>query len=274
MDYNNINKISKEEIKQELLKLYEKRTSLNYDINRLENFIYDIFEEERVLQPYDKQKSFAILQAQEDERHRIAKDLHDSIIQNLVSAMFKGEIVHNYLDVDINKSKLELEILLNVIKDTIKELRNVIFDLMPMSLNDLGLNKSISQLTKDIMKINDITINLEQDIEPDNILSIIKLSVFRIIQEACNNVIKHAKANNINIILRYYENKLTLEVSDDGIGFDCESYIHNTDYKCGLGLNIIKERTYLLSGKLDVKSDKNGTSLLFNIPLDYNGGDK
>lgn len=221
----------------------------------------------------EKIMTHAILEAQEEERKRIAKDLHDSIIQNLISTIYKSEVILNYIDEDLVKAKLEIEILKDILKNTVNELRNTINDLMPMSLCDLGLNQAIIQLTRNIKKFTNIDFSLKINEDPYMIKPIIKLTLFRIIQEACNNVIKHANATLISISLNYYKDYVNLEIIDNGIGYKGESLNEDKILKSnGLGINIIKERVNLLSGSFQIdKNFKDGTRLIIKTPLKTDG---
>ncbi|ROR22139.1 two-component system sensor histidine kinase DegS [Mobilisporobacter senegalensis] len=224
----------------------------------------------------DIYKGIQILNTQELERKRIARDLHDSTVQNLTSLIHKTELCSKYVDIDNIRTKLELEIMKKTIRTTINDMREIIFNLRPMSLDDLGLIPTVERYIEQIMNNNDIKIIFTYLKDENNIYSIINFTLFRIIQEACNNVLKHANANTIKIHLTYNESNINLSIEDDGMGFDItnqlkEKYMTNSNF----GLSIMKERVYLLSGQIHIESNKNqGTKLNIDIPMNSYMEDK
>lgn len=217
-----------------------------------------------------------ILELQEQDRQRIARDLHDSTVQNLTSIVHKCELCLKLVDIDPVRTKLELSTMSNTVKSVINEIREIIYNLKPMSLDDLGLVTTIERYTEQLMMNHDIQIQLDCSKERYDILPVIKLSIYRIIQEACNNAIKHAEAKTIDIKLIYDEKNLNLSIADDGKGFDAECKRDSlTSEHSGYGLCNMKERVYLLSGTLKIESTKNkGTILTITIPIMKSEGEK
>lgn len=217
-----------------------------------------------------------ILEIQEQDRQRIARDLHDSTIQNLTSLIHKTELCTRLVDMDPVRSKLELNTMSNTLKSVINEIREIIYNLKPMSLDDLGLLATIERYINQLMMIHDIKINISHNEEPEDIIPVIKLSVFRIIQEACNNAIKHADAKCIKINIDYKANLIKLSIKDDGKGFDADN-LNNViaiDYS-GYGLSIMKERVYLLSGTMKIQSTINkGTIVTITVPITKSEGEE
>ena len=225
----------------------------------------------------DRKHSFIglkVLETQEDERQRIARELHDSTVQNLTSIIHKTELCIKLLDIDIIRAKLELATMTHTIKIIINEMREIIYDLKPMSLSDLGLVVTVRQLAKQIMVNNDIKTTVRSNEERDDILPVIRLTLFRVIQEACNNIIKHAKANSIEIDFNFEDSEITVVIKDNGIGFDCNILDQKFDGKYGFGIPIMKERIYLLSGSLNIDSKINGgTIITVKVPTKIYGWD-
>lgn len=218
----------------------------------------------------EKCSGLQILQNQELERKRIARELHDSTVQNLTSLIHKTELCSKYVDIDHIRTKLELEIMKKTLRTTINDMREIIFDLRPMSLDDLGLIPTVERFIKQITDSSNIKITFNYEDDNSNIYSIIHLTLFRFIQEACNNVLKHAKADNIEINLTYDKSDINLEIKDDGIGFDIEKHMKESLNNSNFGLSIMKERVYLLSGQINIESKKNmGTKISINIPMSF-----
>lgn len=212
-------------------------------------------------------KGFYILEAQEMERQRIARDLHDSTVQNLTGLVHKAELCIKLIDIDSIRAKLELNAMSNSIKSVINDMRGFIYNLKPMSLDDLGLTVTTERFANKIMETNDIGVLVTYNEEPKNILPVVKVTLFRIIQEACNNVIKHANASLINIDLNYQCDKIIITIKDDGIGFTIKNQ-DDANHSSSFGISIMKERISLLNGSVDIQSEKEkGTTVTVTVPL-------
>ncbi len=212
-----------------------------------------------------------VLETQENERKRIARDLHDSTVQNLTNMMHKTELCTRLIDIDPVRAKLELQTMINTIKSTINDMRNIIFGLRPMSLDDLGLIATIERYIRDLKKNHEIDIALKVQNEEKNILPVINLTLFRVVQEASNNAIKHGKANKIIIDLVYGDDFILLNIYDNGIGFKKDTYMETkANMFSGYGLSMMKERVLLLSGDFNIESsENNGTKILVKVPLNH-----
>lgn len=217
-----------------------------------------------------------ILDLQERDRQRIARDLHDSTVQNLTSLIHKIQLCLRLVDMDPVRTKLELGSMTNTLKAVINELREIIYNLKPMSLEDLGLLLTVERYANQLMMNHDIKVRISHNDEIDDILPVIKLSLFRLIQEACNNAIKHAESKNIDIKIYFKKNQVSVTVIDDGKGFDLDCIGDNAqkDYS-GYGLSIMKERVYLLSGTMKLDSTINkGTIVTITVPIFKSKGEE
>ena len=251
------------ELKEELDKLQDERTNLESNILDLKG-IKDLISSKD--QP---NRGLNMLELQEQERQRIARDLHDSTVQNLASLIHKCDLCSRIVDTDPNRTRLELYTMSNTLKSIINEIRQIIYNLKPMSLEDLGLTVTVDRFINQLMMCHSIKIRLHHNDEEYGLLPIIKLSLFRMIQEACNNAIKHSEATTIDITLKYKEDSISVSVEDNGNGFNIESLkdCDSSDYH-GYGLTIMKERVNYLSGtmKIESKIDK-GTIVSINVPI-------
>lgn len=222
--------------------------------------------------------SFGInaLESYENERKRIARDLHDSTVQNLTNLMYKTELCTKLIDIDQVRSKLELQTMIRTIKGTIADMRNIIYDLRPMSLDDLGLISTIEKYIYEKKSSHNVNIEFKTNEEKYNVLPIVNLTIFRIVQEATNNAIKHGKANKILVDLFYDDESISLTVNDNGIGFNETSQkVSDDKINCGFGLSIMKERVLLLSGQLSIESNNpKGTKIKVVVPVRNYMGDK
>lgn len=216
-----------------------------------------------------------LLEAQEKERQRMAVDLHDSTVQNLTSLFHKVELCFKLIDIDTVRAKLELTSMSNTIKLIIDEMRDIIFNLKPMSLSDLGLILTIERFINQTKKNYDIKIKFLYNKENMNVLPIINTTLYRIIVEACSNVIKHAKASLLEINIEYSLDSIVASISDNGIGFNIEEYkAKNKIQLSNFGLSIMQERASLLSGTMKIESCKGkGTKVIVAVPVATNKGD-
>lgn len=214
-------------------------------------------------------RSLHILETQERDRNRIARDLHDSSVQSLTSLVHKTELCMRLMDIDTIRVRLELQTMIETIKTIINGMREIIYDLRPMSLNNLGLSSTVESYCLQMQKNYDILVNYSVDGHESEILSIMKVTLYRILQEACSNIVKHAKASKIDVNLTYEEKCVILKIQDNGIGFDTEKVLlpSREEKLHGFGLTMMNERVTLLGGSLSIDSNQNGTVILVNVPI-------
>lgn len=270
----------KEELKDERTQLSERCEALSDDINAIkealgqsdeQDFESDEIDEgntEEILE--DNKFGLKILEQQENERSRIARDIHDSVVQVLTNLVHKCEICSKIIDVDSIRAKLELEIMSKNIRDVISEMRNIIYDLRPMSFDDLGLNITLESFINDVKSRTNMEVIFNIEGEISILTNIIQLTIFRIVQECTNNSLKHSQGKKLDILLRYESDKIYLKVSDDGVGIksDNEADDCKQDIRSGFGLGMMKERVSLLNGKIDINTEEgNGTTIEVNIPI-------
>ena len=210
-----------------------------------------------------------ILESHEYERNRIARDLHDSSVQSLTCLVHKTELCMRLLDIDTIRVKLELQTMIDTIKTIINGMREIIYNLRPMSLDNLGLAVTIDAYCLQLKKSNDIEVVFQNDTVEPELPAIWKVTLYRILQEACCNVIKHAKANRIEIKLSFEKEKLVLEIRDNGIGFDTNKVIGSEEEQFHeFGLSMMKERVTLLCGTIQIDSTEGkGTTVIVEVPL-------
>jgi two-component system sensor histidine kinase DegS len=218
-----------------------------------------------------------VIEAQEIERKRIARDMHDGPAQYLSNLIIKTELCIKLLDKDIDKTKLELQSLRALIRSTIDETRRLIFNLRPMSIDDLGLIPTLERFIDKISSEHDLDIELlvHYDIN-EKMADVITLAVYRIIQEAVNNVVKYAEATKVVVELTIdADNFLEVSVRDNGVGFDIDDTWLNLKNNKGFGISMMKERTNLLLGQFSIVSNnQNGTVISSRIPLEHKKGEK
>lgn len=256
------NKLQREEIEKANIRKndYEKKNNVLYERKALlENMIGQM----EIAIGQEGQKITA-LNFQEEERKRISRDLHDTALQNLVHFIHKIELCNLYIDEDPMKAKLELSLVSKGLKEIVDEIRDTIFDLRPMTFDDLGLKASFEKLLENINKNNRYEIISDiDDVSCENNLTL--LYIYRAVQESLNNIVKHAEAEKIVFCCKTKDDICIIDIEDDGKGFYEEQDVKDGKH---FGLSLMKERIDLLSGKIDISSlEGSGTKIHMEIPL-------
>ena len=211
-----------------------------------------------------------ILEAQENERKRIARDIHDGPAQHMANVVMEADICKKILKNDFDEGINELESLKESVKLALKEVRNIIFNLRPMSLDDLGLDQTIQEAASTIENDYGIEINLILKPVKNEIEAIIQVAVYRIVQEIFNNIKKHSHAKQVDVKMDYGTKYLRLIIKDDGIGFDVNDTLKRVKARgSSYGLIGMIERVNQLQGEIDIKSEL-GTGTMYNIKLPIN----
>lgn len=209
-----------------------------------------------------------LIKAQEEERQRISREMHDGPSQNLSNLILKTELCIKLLDKDIDRTRLELQSLKSIIRTTIDETRRMIYNLRPMALDDLGLVPTLERYIDKLRTEVDFDIKFEVLNIENDVNSIISLTLYRIAQEALNNANKYSKANNVYIKLIYNKEYIELIIKDDGNGFDVNKVRLNMDNNRGFGISMMRERSNLLMGQYKLKSEVGiGTKIYVKIPI-------
>lgn len=198
------------------------------------------------------------IQAQEKERNELGKELHDNINQILST-------VKMYLGLHMEKAETEIDLVQashNYLGHAIEEIRKLSRTLITPTLGHIGLKEAIEELQGQFELVSGITIELQYDIAQHKLDANQKLMIYRIIQEQLNNILKHAKANNVLVALKEKGNVLKLCIADDGVGFD------PTKKAKGIGLKNILSRVQFYSGSFKLKaSPGNGCVMTISIPV-------
>lgn len=206
-----------------------------------------------------------IIRAQEDERKRVSRELHDELGQNLYSVLIGLQVLAKEAS-----SSSQIQDLQQMVARSLDMLKNIAVELRPSTLDDLGLAAAIRSFMKRFEQTygieGQLTINgVQRRYEPE-----IETALYRICQEAMINAAKYAKVAEVHISLQDFQDHVNLIVEDKGIGFDiCKL----EDQGTSLGLYGMKERAQLIGGRVDIVSQVNyGTSVRASIPIDEKGG--
>lgn len=208
-----------------------------------------------------------ILRAQEKERARVARELHDDTGQALTLLLVRLQLLAD--QITDPKTRAELAELRALVAQTIDSVRRLVVDLGPTVLDDLGLASSVEWLAERMRVDGRMRVDLRLDVdrEPSRPTA---LAIFRVTQEALTNVLRHASASRVSVRLTHDDGYLKLLIADDGAGFDVEAAERKSEESVGLlGMT---ERIALVGGHLSIKSDPgHGTTIVALVPFASDG---
>lgn len=209
-----------------------------------------------------------IIQAQEEERKRVAREIHDGPAQSLANVVLRTEYCEKLMDVDTESARKELHNLRETVKDSLQDVRRIIFDLRPMVLDDLGLVPALNRYVENLKERFGIDIEICCNGRQRRLDSVLEVVLYRVIQESVQNIMKHARASNAVIQLEIGRQNIMAVIRDNGIGFKAEEFL-NEPRPNSYGLLGMKERVEILGGQLSIKSNLGeGTEVLAILPFD------
>lgn len=267
MFYPRTDSLSREEIEKSKLTIRD----LEHEIDRFQerkNLLEKRISKMETILSWDQScpSSFQnIFIFQEEERKRIAGDLHDTSLQSLVHLIHQIELCRMYVEEDAVKAKLELSVLTNDLQKIIDEIRDIIFNLRPMTFDDLGLKTSFERLLENMNKNQTYEMISEiDDVSCENNLTL--LAAYRVVQEGLNNIIKHAQATRVVFRCKKHDDLCVIDIEDNGRGF-CQKPEQDRKER-HFGLSSMKERIKMINGRIDIlSSEGNGTKIHMEIPL-------
>jgi len=214
----------------------------------------------------DQQSIIQIIEVQEQERQHLARQMHDGPAQSLSNLILLAEIVERLFDNDPSKARAELENLKNTASATFQRIREFIFDLRPMMLDDLGLIPTLKRFTQTFESKTRLPTHL-QTLGERTLSSYVEVTLFRATQELLNNAARHAHAARVHVTLDLQNDPVVLTVEDDGSGFDVENALAIARQRGNSGLATIEKRVQMLGGKLQIQSGTGrGTRVRIELP--------
>ena len=208
-----------------------------------------------------------VIQAQEDERLRISRQMHDGPAQTMTNLVLRAEICERLLDIDVARARAELAGLKTMVNGTLQATRSFIFDLRPMILDDLGLEPTLRGYIRQFAEKHKIEVNLTVLGLKGRLPQPVEVAVYRIVQEALNNVAKHAHATHAQVNIEMEEDGLLVTVEDDGSGFNVDE-LADGDRSKALGVASMRQRAEMLGGQIVLESlVGRGTKVTAGIPL-------
>lgn len=206
-----------------------------------------------------KEVAKAILDTQEKERSEIGKELHDNVNQLLTTAKLYVENIHYFPERSGEFAKQGISLL----QRAIDEIRFLSKQLVTPVMNDIGFEATIDELMSHYQSLHLFDIGLHYRICEKTLDKGLKLTIYRIIQEQLNNIVKYAKASEVKVAVEYGENELRVVISDNGIGFDCNKVSK------GLGLKNMKNRADVYKGFVSIKTaPEAGTAIIVSFPME------
>jgi two-component system sensor histidine kinase DegS len=207
-----------------------------------------------------------IVQAQEGERSRLAQEVHDGPAQALSNAIFQVEYIERVISEDVRMASSELRFLRELLRRELGEVRTFISQLRPPLLDELGLDGSIMDAVESMAVLTGATVDTTLTAPVDGLNPTQQTAVLRIVQEALQNVRKHAGSSRTLVSTRVEKSKWILEVSDDGRGFDVSAVAARG--RRNFGLQFMRERAELIGAQLEVRSRPGGGTVVgLSIPL-------
>jgi len=218
--------------------------------------------------PSSQSNIVRVIEAQETERQRLARQMHDGPAQSLTNLILQAEVCERLFDLDPAQARVELGSLKAAVNTTFQKTRDFILTLRPMMLDDLGLVPTLKQYVQDFEEKSKLSVNFNVIGHECRLAPYSEVTIFRMIQELLTNVHSHAHATHVQVILDFGETWVVTSVEDDGSGFDVNELKSAMTQRKGLGLSTMQERAEMLGGKLQVDSRiGRGTRVRIEIPV-------
>lgn len=209
----------------------------------------------------------SIIKAQEEERRRVAREIHDGPAQLLANVVLRIDVCQRLAAQDVARLQEELGQLKDLVRLSLQDVRKIIFNLRPMALDDLGLVPALRGYLKDYQEKSGLETDLVFFGTDRRFETTFEVALFRLIQEALTNVVKHAQAKRVWVKIDIGNREIKMSVKDDGRGFDVEK-ARQEAAGTKFGLVGMRERTELLGGRMDITSSPGlGTRINFFVPL-------
>lgn len=233
---------------------------LNYLTSDLKN-VSAALEQAKIKQDF----GIKIIAAQEKERKRLSREIHDGPAQMMANVLMRSDIIERtYREKGIEAAIQEIAELKTTVREALSEVRRIIYDLRPMALDDLGIVPTLKKYLSTIMDYNKgLDIHFQSYSNEKRLPSDYEVSIFRLVQESVNNAIKHGNASEIWVKIEWLRKNVNILVKDNGKGFDKTSVKDQS-----FGIIGMKERIDLLKGNMEIQSGiGKGTTVFFKIPF-------
>ena len=259
----------RDDIERRLLNLYDtinKAEGITSKISVVEQYLeQDLYQVNEMIETAKEKQAFGlkIIEAQEEERRRLSREIHDGPAQMLANILLRSEIIERVLNEGSAQAAVnELQSVRKMIRSSLYEVRKIIYDLRPMALDDLGLIPTIRKYIANLIDFHRIDIDFVFIGEEKRLNDKYEVALFRLMQESVQNAIKHANPTLIQVKLQIQKKNIIMIIKDNGKGFDVNIKNENS-----FGLIGMKERVEMLGGEIDISSRPNeGTSVIIRVP--------
>ncbi|MEC1180852.1 sensor histidine kinase [Metasolibacillus meyeri] len=237
---------------------------VNVVVNYLTSDLKDVgqaLEQAKIKQDF----GIKILSAQEEERKRLSREIHDGPAQMMANVLMRSDLIERiYRDKGMDAAIKEIAHLKLNVREALSEVRRIIYDLRPMALDDLGILPTLKKYLSTIMEYNEgVHIHFQNLNQEKRLDSNYEVAIFRLIQECTTNAIKHGQSTEIFVKLEWLKRSVNISVKDNGAGFDKELVKEQS-----FGIVGMKERIDILNGKMNIRSEiGKGTLVTFKIPF-------
>ena len=232
---------------------------LNYLMSDLQQ-VNELIEDAKEMQEF----GLKIIEAQEEERKRVSREIHDGPAQMMANVLLRSELVERiYRENGIEDALKEIRDLRGMVKDSLSEVRRIIYDLRPMALDDLGLIPTLTKYLKNFQEHTGMEISFRNLGKEERLPATLEIAIFRFVQEAVQNAFKHADPREVQVKTEIKATKITVIIKDNGKGFD-----QNEKKEGAFGLLGMKERVNMLKGEMTIDSKVNkGTLIMLMVPI-------
>ncbi len=208
-----------------------------------------------------------VIQTEEAVRQSLVRKMHDSVASSISNFILQADVCLRFFDVDQTRARAELNALKNSAGTTMNNVIDLIFDLRPMMLDDLGVVPTLRRYAESFQEKNGIPVPVTVTGVERRLESHIEVTIFRNVQELLTNALHHAQATQIQVSLDLAPDKVTAVVEDNGSGFNADDTLNGNART--IGLSTLRERTEMLGGKLSIQSSLGqGTRAEFSIPVE------
>jgi PAS domain S-box-containing protein len=216
-----------------------------------------------------RQLAVQLIAAQEQERERLSRELHDELGQSLLVLKLQTRQIERHLDRNPAEAALECREMATNLDDLVDNVRRLSRDLSPAILEDLGLSSALRHLIEEFAKRHDLQANFELPPGLEELfLREEQVNIYRIFQETLTNIGKYAQASNLRVVVSQTDDQVSFLVADNGRGFDVEEVLTRGSAGRGLGLAAMQERVRMLGGTLKISSQPGqGTEIAFSVPI-------
>lgn len=215
--------------------------------------------------------SRGVLRAQEEERTRISRDLHDGVGQSLTALKIQLELLEREATGENESLATRIRSARELAASCLAEVRELSHLLRPQMLDDLGLLPTLRWLARTVQKRTGVEVTLEVSGEEGRIDPDVETLIFRLVQEALTNVVKHARTSSARVLLSRDTDSVAVRIEDKGIGFDADAILAAREEDGGFGVRAMRDRVQSFQGRFALRSGPGSTSLEAEIPLSEHG---